>query len=78
MGAPVPAADMICQQNDMPPPSYHVDDYVPAEPEYLPVDYLEWPAPGTSQTPATQPAPNRTARKSLHFLFRGQTKSAQL
>ncbi|KAG1745554.1 hypothetical protein EDD22DRAFT_918743 [Suillus occidentalis] len=60
MGAPVPAADIICQQNDMPPPSYNVKDYVPAEPEYLPVDYLKagCPALGTSQTPETQPASN--------------------
>ncbi|KAG1826388.1 hypothetical protein DFJ58DRAFT_751139 [Suillus subalutaceus] len=132
MGAPVPAVDMICQQNDMPmhqthqtaksirkpdlvilplnsacapfekkkkknknkddekddkkrnkkrkahmdtnatrktpgrkkgiqpplPSSYKVEDYVPTKPEYLPVDHLksERPAPGPSQTRATQPA----------------------
>ncbi|KAG1899990.1 uncharacterized protein F5891DRAFT_336077 [Suillus fuscotomentosus] len=38
------------------PSSYTVTDYVPTKPEYLPVDHLkaEVPAPGPSQTPATQ------------------------
>ncbi|KAG1824897.1 uncharacterized protein BJ212DRAFT_552526 [Suillus subaureus] len=41
-----------------PPPSYTVTDYIPTKPEYLPVDHLKAgvPAPGPSQTPATQPA----------------------
>ncbi|KAG2107959.1 uncharacterized protein F5147DRAFT_837161 [Suillus discolor] len=41
-----------------PPSSYTVTDYVPTKPEYLPVDHLkaEVPTPGSSQTPATQPA----------------------
>ncbi|KAG2032582.1 hypothetical protein BDR03DRAFT_926566 [Suillus americanus] len=43
-----------------PPPSYTVTDYIPTKPEYLPVDHLkaEDPAPGPSQIPATQPAPD--------------------
>ncbi|KAG1888135.1 hypothetical protein F4604DRAFT_1080581 [Suillus subluteus] len=40
------------------PSPYNMKDYVPTKPEYLPVDHLkaEDPAPGPSQTPATQPA----------------------
>jgi hypothetical protein len=70
MGAPVPAVDMICQQNDTLPSSSNVEDYIPAELEYLPVDYLKakCPALGTSQTPAMQPASN-TACKSLHSFY---------
>ncbi|KAG1784951.1 uncharacterized protein HD556DRAFT_1451260 [Suillus plorans] len=40
----------------LPPSLYHVKDHVPTKPEYLPVDHLkaEDPAPGPTQTPATQ------------------------
>ncbi|KAG2114188.1 uncharacterized protein F5147DRAFT_607426 [Suillus discolor] len=40
----------------LPPSSYHVKDHVPTKPEYLPVDHLkaEDPAPGPTQTSATQ------------------------
>ncbi|KIK34034.1 hypothetical protein CY34DRAFT_787963 [Suillus luteus UH-Slu-Lm8-n1] len=64
---------MICQQNDIPPPSSNVEDYIHAEPEYLPVDYLKakCPALSISQTPAMQPASNTA------FLSSGTT-AAQL
>ncbi|KAG2346907.1 hypothetical protein BDR05DRAFT_997282 [Suillus weaverae] len=49
-----------------PPSSYKVKDYVPTKPEYLPVDLpkVEDPAPGPSQTPATQPASVATLSSS--------------
>ncbi|KAG2149133.1 uncharacterized protein EDB93DRAFT_362687 [Suillus bovinus] len=60
-----------------PPSSYTVTDYVPTKPEYLPVDHLKAgeSAPGLSQTPPTQPAPDTTPVRSSAQPSKGGSSS---